>query len=49
MYSYELCAGLLDRPGRDKEQAVVDEIKEELGYDVKKEDLVFIGRSNSIL
>ena len=43
--SYELCAGLLDKPGRSKEQAVVDEIKEELGYEVSKDSLTFIGRS----
>lgn len=43
--SYELCAGLLDRPNRTKEQAVCDEIREELGYVVKPEDLEFVGRS----
>ena len=47
MSSYELCAGLLDRPNRSKEQAVCDEIKEELGYVVKPEDLEFVGRSSS--
>ena len=30
MCSYELCAGLLDIENRSKEQAVVDEIREEL-------------------
>lgn len=45
--SYELCAGLLDRPNRSKEQAVCDEIMEELGYVVKPEDLEFVGRSIS--
>lgn len=45
IHSYELCAGLLDRTGRTKEQAIVDEIREELGYEVSEKDLVFIGRS----
>ncbi|CBK24495.2 uncharacterized protein [Blastocystis hominis] len=44
-YCYELCAGLLDRPNRSKEQAVCDEIQEELGYVVKPEDLEFVGRT----
>ncbi|CBK20476.2 uncharacterized protein [Blastocystis hominis] len=30
-YCYELCAGLMDVENRSKEQAVVDEIREELG------------------
>lgn len=43
--SYELCAGLLDREGRSKEQAICDEIREELGYDVSINSLEFITRS----
>ena len=42
--SYELCAGLLDDPKRSREQVMADEIREELGYDVKMSDLQFIGR-----
>ena len=44
--SYELCAGLMDIEGRSKEQTVVDEIREELGYDVSVDSLEFITRSN---
>ena len=42
--SYELCAGLLDDPKRSKERVMADEIREELGYDVKESALQFIGR-----
>ena len=45
--SYELCAGLLDKPNRTKEEAIVDEIREELGYEVTKDQLEFVGRSSS--
>lgn len=45
--SYELCAGLLDKPNRTKEQAIVDEIREELGYEVSLDQLEFVGRSRS--
>ena len=45
MNSYELCAGLLDKPNRTKEEAIVDEIREELGYEVTKDQLEFVGRS----
>lgn len=45
MCSYELCAGLLDIENRSKEQAVVDEIREELGYEVPISDLHFVIRS----
>lgn len=44
--SYELCAGLMDVEGRSKEQAVVDEIREELGYEVSIDNLEFVTRSN---
>lgn len=45
MCSYELCAGLIDIENRSKEQTVVDEIREELGYEVPISDLRFIIRS----
>ena len=45
--SYELCAGLVDDPKRSREQVMADEIREELGYDVKKSDLQFIGRCSN--
>lgn len=45
MCSYELCAGLMDVENRSKEQAVVDEIREELGYEVPISDLHFVIRS----
>ena len=48
-YSYELCAGLMDIEGRSKEQTVVDEIREELGYDVPIESLEFVTRSSLCL
>ena len=48
-HSIELCAGLLDKPGRSKEQAVADEIREELGYDVPLSQIEFIGRSEYIM
>ena len=40
-----MCAGLLDIEGRTKEQAICDEIREELGYDVSIESLEFVTRS----
>ena len=43
--SYELCAGLMDKNGRNKEQAIVDEIREELGYEVSIDDLQFVSKS----
>lgn len=43
-FSYELCAGLMDVKGRSKEQTIVDEIKEELGYVVPLSSLEFITR-----
>lgn len=43
--SIELCAGLLDKPGRTREQAVADEIREELGYEVPLDQIEYIGRS----
>lgn len=46
MCSYELCAGLMDVKERSKEQAIVDEIKEELGYVVPASSLEFISRSS---
>ena len=46
MCSYELCAGLMDVKERSKEQAIVDEIKEELGYVVPVSSLEFISRSS---
>ena len=49
MPSYELCAGLMDVKERSKEQAIVDEIKEELGYVVPITSLEFISRSSHIV
>ena len=48
MCSIELCAGLLDKPGRTKEQAVADEIREELGYEVPLDQIEYIGRSRYV-
>ena len=36
---------MLDKPGRTKEQAVADEIREELGYEVPLNQIEYIGRS----
>lgn len=36
----------MDVEGRSKEQAVVDEIREELGYEVSIDNLEFVTRSN---
>ena len=35
----------MDKNGRNKEQAIVDEIREELGYEVSIGDLQFVSKS----
>ena len=35
----------MDKNGRNKEQAIVDEIREELGYEVSIDDLQFVSKS----
>lgn len=42
-----MCAGLMDKNGRSKEQAIVDEIKEELGYEVSVDDVEFVTKSRA--
>ncbi|MDO7252922.1 NUDIX domain-containing protein [Helicobacter cappadocius] len=42
-YTYELCAGLIDKEGKSLEQIASEEIFEECGYDVKASDLKKIG------
>ena len=36
---------MMDVQGRSKEQAIVDEIREELGYEVSVDSLEFVTRS----
>ncbi|GJP43951.1 hypothetical protein CLOM_g3350 [Closterium sp. NIES-68] len=38
-FTYELCAGLVDKPGKDLRQIAKEEIAEETGYDVPLDSL----------
>ncbi len=41
-YTYELCAGLIDKEGKRVARIAKEEILEECGYDVAEEDLIRI-------